>query len=167
MEMVKSLSIELEELEAEHEGYLFEENAENFLALEEDVLGRSIEDDDEDFTVLEALYYALEVLVVPIFDDYSDEEQHIHTSQFVDQRSNHSVYDNYESNSELDMQDIQEHTIEPYPLFIKEDYHEEINHPVLAEITEQQIEEQRFLTGPVYVDYESDPWESHEDEPKE
>jgi hypothetical protein len=65
------------------------------------------------------------------------------------------------------MQDIHEKTTDPYPPFIKEDYHEEINHPVLAEITEQQIEEQSFLTSPVYDDYESDPWESHEDEPKE
>jgi hypothetical protein len=34
----------------------------------------------------------------------------------------------------------------------------------LAEDTEQQIEEQSFPTGHVYDDYESDPWESHEEE---
>jgi len=76
MDLVKSLSVELEELEAEHEGCLFEENAEDFPSLEEDVLGSSIEDDDEYFTVVEALYYAPEALVLPSFDDYSDEEQH-------------------------------------------------------------------------------------------
>jgi hypothetical protein len=65
------------------------------------------------------------------------------------------------------MQDIQEHTSDPYPFFCEEYYHEEINHPGPTEITEQQIKEQIFPTGPVYDDYESDPWESHEDEPKE
>jgi hypothetical protein len=56
------------------------------------------------------------------------------------------------------MQDFQEHTTEPYPLFIKEKYYEEINHP------EQHDEEQSFPTVPVYDDYESDPWESYEEE---
>jgi hypothetical protein len=74
------------------------------------------------------------------------------------------VYDSYESDYELDMQDFQEHTTESYPLFNKEKYCEEINRPWPAEITEQQIEEKSFPTGPVYDDYESDPWESHEEE---
>jgi hypothetical protein len=39
----------------------------------------------------------------------------------------HPVYISYESSSELDVQDFQEHATEPYPLFINEDYHEEIN----------------------------------------
>jgi hypothetical protein len=77
------------------------------------------------------------------------------------------IYDNYELDFNLDMQDIQEHTVEPYPIFHEEYYHEEINHLGLAKITEQQIEEQSFPTGLVYDDYESDPCESHEDEPKE
>jgi hypothetical protein len=64
MELAKCLSAELEELEAEHECCLFEENAEDFPALEEDVLGSSTEDDDEDFMVVEALYSAPEVPVV-------------------------------------------------------------------------------------------------------
>jgi hypothetical protein len=87
MELVKSLSAELEELKAEHECFLFEENAEDFPALEEDVLGSSTEDDDEYFMVVEALYSSPEVPVVPSFDDYSDEEQQSPTSQFDDQRS--------------------------------------------------------------------------------
>jgi hypothetical protein len=56
------------------------------------------------------------------------------------------------------MQDFQEHTAKSYPLFIKEKYYEEINHP------EQHDEEQSFPTVPVYDDYESDPWESYEEE---
>jgi hypothetical protein len=77
------------------------------------------------------------------------------------------VYDNYESDSELDMQDIQEHTTEPYPLFLKGYYHEEIIPHGPAEDTEQQDEEQSFPMGPVYDDYEFDPWESQEEEPGE
>jgi hypothetical protein len=73
-----------------------------------------------------------------------NEEQQSPTSQFDDQRSNQPVYDSYESDFELDMQDIQEHTTKPYPLFIKGDYHEEMNHPWPAEIIEQQNEEQEL-----------------------
>jgi hypothetical protein len=51
--------------------------------------------------------------------------------------------------------------------FVKEEYYEEISHPGPAEITEQRIEEKSFPTGPVYHDYESDPWESKEEEPEE
>jgi hypothetical protein len=57
------------------------------------------------------------------------------------------VYDSYESDSELDMQDFQEQIAEPCPLFINENYYEEINYPGPAEITEQQFEEKRFPTG--------------------
>jgi hypothetical protein len=32
---------------------------------------------------------------------------------------------------------------------------------------EQQIEKQRFPTGPIYDDYDSDPWESQEEAPEE
>jgi hypothetical protein len=62
------------------------------------------------------------------------------------------------------MQDFQENTTEPYPLFLKEDYHEEINHPCSVVITEQHDEEQNFHMGHVYDDYESNPWESQEEE---
>jgi hypothetical protein len=133
MEMVKSLSADLEELKAEHECCLFEENAEDFPSLEEDVLGSSIEYDVEDLMTVEALHPAP---VVSCFDDYSYEEQQSPTSQIDDQRSNQPVYDNYESDFELDMQDIQEHTTDPYPLFLKGDYREEISHPRPAEDTE-------------------------------
>jgi hypothetical protein len=40
------------------------------------------------------------------------------------------------------------------------------NHPG-PEDTKQHDEEKSFPTGPVYDDYESDPWESHEEEPEE
>jgi hypothetical protein len=65
------------------------------------------------------------------------------------------------------MLDFQEQTIEPYPLFTKEKYHEEISHPSPSEDIEQYEEEQSFSTGPVYDHYESDPWESQEEEPEE
>jgi hypothetical protein len=140
MELVKSLTAQLERLESE-------ESAEDFPVLEADVLGSSTEDDNEDFITVEALISAPEVPVVPSFDDYSDEEQQSPTSQFVDQRSNQPVYDSYESDSELDMQDFQEQTAEPYPLFAKEKYYEEINHPGPAEDTEQHEEERDFSQG--------------------
>ena len=65
------------------------------------------------------------------------------------------------------MQYFQEHTVEPCPLFINENYHEEINHPWTTVVTEQHNEENIFLMGHVYDDYESDPWESQEEEPEE
>jgi hypothetical protein len=58
------------------------------------------------------------VHVVPSFDDYSNEEQQSPTSQFADQRSSQPVYDSYESNSELDMQDFQEHTVQSLILYL-------------------------------------------------
>jgi hypothetical protein len=79
------------------------------------------------------------VLCSPSFDDYSDEEKQSPTSHLDSMRSNQPVYDNYESSSELDMQDFQEHTTDPCPLFINENYHEEINHPGPAEDTKQTV----------------------------
>jgi hypothetical protein len=96
MALVKSLTAQLERLESE-------ESAEDFPVLEVDVLGSSIEDDNEDFITVEALISAPDVPVVPIFDDYSDEEQQSPTSQFSNQRSIQLVYDSYEIDSELDM----------------------------------------------------------------
>jgi hypothetical protein len=95
---------------------------------------------------------------------YSDEEQQFPTSQFVDLGSIQPIYDSYESDSKLDMQDFQEHTAKSHPLFFEEKYYEEINHPRPVEDAEQQIKEQIFPTGLVYDDYEFDPWERHEEE---
>jgi hypothetical protein len=39
------------------------------------------------------------------------------------------VYDNYESDSGVDRKDFQDHTIDPFPLYIKEKHCVEINHP--------------------------------------
>jgi hypothetical protein len=77
MKLIKYLSAKLERLESE-------ESTEDFPVLEVDVLGSSIEDDNEDFIVVEALHSAPEVPVVPSFDDYSDEDQQGPTSQFAD-----------------------------------------------------------------------------------
>jgi hypothetical protein len=96
MELVKSLSIEIER-------FKFEESAEDFPVLEADVLDSSTEEDDEDFITVEALHSALDVPAVSIFDDYSDEEQQSPASQFADLGSNQPVYDSYESDFELDM----------------------------------------------------------------
>jgi hypothetical protein len=168
MELEKSLSTKIEGLKEDHDCCLFEEDAEDFPVLEADVLDNPTDDDSiEYFMTVEALHSTPDMPVVPSYDDYSDEEKQSPTSQFVDQRRNQPVYDNYESDSELDMQDFQEKTAEPYPLFIKEEYYEEINHPGPAEDVEQQIEEKIFPTGPVYDDYESDPWERKEEEEPE
>jgi hypothetical protein len=158
MELVKYLSAKLERLESE-------ESAEDFPVLEVDVLDSPTDDDSvEVFIVVEALHSAPDVPAVPKFDDYSDEEQQSPTSQFVDQRRSQPVYDSYESDSELDMWDFQEQTSEPYPLFINEKYYEEISHPGPAERLSNSLKSKSFPTGPVYDDYESDPWESHEEE---
>jgi hypothetical protein len=100
------------------------------------------------------------VLHSPSFDEYSDEENRSLHHILIAWGESQPVYDSYESDYELDMQDFQEHTSESYPLFTKEKYYEEINHPGPAEDTEQQS----FPTILVYDDYESDPWESHEEE---
>jgi hypothetical protein len=47
---------------------------------------------------------------------------------------------------------------------LKKNIMRKINHPGPVEDAEYQIEEKRFPTGPVYDDYESDPWENHEEE---
>jgi hypothetical protein len=211
IELVEYLSTEIEELKADHDCCLFEENTEDFLVLEAFVLSgptdegsieysmvvetsvsaphnlvvsvlkkQAIVEEDSSLFLHEISHDVFtfgtekkdwEIIplwyVVPRFDDYSNEEQQSPTSQFTDQRSNQPVYDSYESSSELDVQDFQEQTIGPYPLFIKKDYLEEIIPPRPAEDTEQQDEEKRFMTGPVYDYYESDPWESQEEEPEE
>jgi hypothetical protein len=76
------------------------------------------------------------------------------TSQIDDLGSSHPVYDSYESGSELDTQNFQEKTAEPSPLFTNERQCEEIIPP------EQQIEKKSSPIGPIYDDYDSDPWES-------
>jgi hypothetical protein len=69
------------------------------------------------------------------------------------------VYDSFESDSELDMNDFQEHAIEPFPLYIEGKHCVEISHPGPA-----KDQEQIFPMGLVYDDYDSNPWESHEKE---
>jgi len=105
--------------------------------------------------------------VILRFDHYSDEEKQSPTSQFVDQRRNQPVYDSYESYFEMDMRDIQEQTVDLYPLFTNEEYYEEISHPEPAENAKKQTKEKSLPTRPVYDDDESDPWEIHEGEPEE
>jgi hypothetical protein len=65
------------------------------------------------------------------------------------------------------MLDFQGQTAEPYPLFTKEKYHEEINHPSPSEDAEQHEEEQNSPTNLVYDDYESDSRERQGEEPEE
>ena len=68
------------------------------------------------------------VLRSPLFNECSDEEQQISTPHFADLGSNQPEYDNYESDSDVDMKDFKDHTIEPFPLYIKEEHCVEINH---------------------------------------
>jgi hypothetical protein len=44
----------------------------------------------------------------------------------------------------MDMQDFQDQTAEPYPLFTKEEYYEEIDHPWPAEDVEQHMKSRAF-----------------------
>jgi hypothetical protein len=62
--------------------------------------------------------------------------------------------ESYVSNFE----DFQEHTMEPFPLYIKEKHCVEMHHSVPTE-DKGKI----FPMFPVYDDYDSDPWESHEE----
>jgi hypothetical protein len=62
--------------------------------------------------------------------------EQIPTLHFVDIGSNKPTYKSYESDSDMDMKDFQDHTIESFPLFNEEMNWVEINHPGLAEDTE-------------------------------
>jgi hypothetical protein len=64
----------------------------------------------------------VEVFCSPIFDKYSDGEEKIHTSKFVDLNNNQLVYDNYE----LDFDEL-------FSSSIKEQHYDKINHPVFVE----------------------------------
>ena len=68
------------------------------------------------------------------------------------------MYDNYESYSELNIKDFQEHATDPFPLYIKEKHCVEIDHPRLVE-----DQEKSFPMGLVYEDYDYEPWERHEE----
>jgi hypothetical protein len=111
-----------------------EEDSSRFLQeISQDVFAHGIEEKDQKIA-----HFLQEggVLCSPSFGEYSDEEQQSPTSHFDNLGSTLPMYDNYESYFELDIQDIQEHTREPYPLFSKEYYHEETSHPRPAEDTE-------------------------------
>jgi hypothetical protein len=54
---------------------------------------------------------------------------------------NQPEYDSYESDSDVDMKDFQDHTIEPFPLYIKEEHCVEINHLGPTKDTEQHDRE--------------------------
>jgi hypothetical protein len=82
------------------------------------------------------------ILRSPLFNECSDEEQQISTPHFSDLGSNQPEYDSYESDSDVDMKDFQDHTIEPFPLYIKEEHCVEINHLGPAKDTEQHDREE-------------------------
>jgi hypothetical protein len=65
----------------------------------------------------------------PIFDEYSNEKEQIPTSHFVDLGISQPMYDSYESDSDVDMKALQDHTIDPCPLYIKDELCVEIIHP--------------------------------------
>jgi hypothetical protein len=51
------------------------------------------------------------------------------------------VYDIYESDSDVDMKDFQDHTIDPFPLYFKEKHCVDINHLGSTEDIEQHVKE--------------------------
>jgi hypothetical protein len=104
-----------------------------------------------------------EALFPPDFDDYLEEEQQSPTSPFACQ-SSQTIYDSYESESELDMLDFQEQVAEPYPLLAKENCHEEISYLSLSGDAEQYEEEQNHPMVPIYDEYESDLGETEPEE---
>jgi hypothetical protein len=65
----------------------------------------------------------------PTFDEYSYGEEKIPTSNFDDLRNNQPVYDNYESDFDEDVKEFQDHTIDPFSSFIKEQHYVEISYP--------------------------------------
>jgi hypothetical protein len=127
------VSVVKEEIVVEEDSSLFLQEVSH------DVFSPRIEEKNQ-----EVAHFSLQdkrVLRSPIFDEYSDEEEQIPTLHFVDLGSSQPVYDNYESDSDVDMKDFQDHTIEPFPLFSKEKHWVEINHPGPAEDTEQHVRE--------------------------
>jgi hypothetical protein len=108
----------------------YEENAEDIFVLETDVFSSPTYDEEVVSNTDQEQ---------PIFDEYSDEEEQIPTSHFVDLRSNQPVYDNYESDFDEDMKEFQDHTIDPFSSFIKEQHCEEINHPGSADNIKQPM----------------------------
>jgi hypothetical protein len=121
--------------------------------------------------------------LVPIYDDYESDpwESHeeemeelnvqstscpepvneqIPTLHFVDLGRSKPAYDSYESDSDMDMKYFQDHTIEPFPLFIEERHWVEINHPGPAEDTEQHEKEELnvwFISCPEPVNEQISP----------
>ena len=87
---MKYLFARIERLESEG-------NAEDFLGPEVDVLNPLEHDIIGDFYKIEVLPSAPNVSVVPIFDDYLEEEQHSPAPQFSNQRSSPPAYDSHES----------------------------------------------------------------------
>jgi hypothetical protein len=69
----------------------------------------------------------------PTFDEYSDGEEQIPTSNFDDLSSIQPVYDSYESDFDEDIKEFQEHTINLFSSSIKEQHYVEINYPRSAE----------------------------------
>jgi hypothetical protein len=64
----------------------------------------------------------------------------------------------------MDMKDFQDHTIEPFPLFIKERHWVEINHPGPAKYTEQHEKEDlnvQFISCPEPVNEKISPGIDH------
>jgi len=77
------------------------------------------------------------VLGSPIFYEYSDEEEKIPTSHLFDLGSSQPMYDNYASDSNVNMKKFQDHTIKPFPLYIEKQRCVEIIHPGSAKDIEQ------------------------------
>jgi len=63
-----------------------------------------------------------------------------------------------------DFKKFQDLAIDTFPLFIEEKHCVEINHPGPEEDIQEHDKEERFPMVHVYDDYDSDPWESHEEE---
>jgi hypothetical protein len=172
MEQERSLTAHNARLESE-------DNGEDFPVLEADVLGSSFEEVIEDF--IASLASSPNEPIVSFLKEESIMEEDC--SLFLHDIS----HDVFTFGIELKDQEIvpflqywgvfcspifddhssKEQTTEPYPVFTKEKYQEKIIHPIPSKGVEQHEEEQRFLTGPVYGHYESDPRESQEEEPKE
>jgi hypothetical protein len=115
----------------------------SFLSIsQEEVLLDMVDYSIDDCMAIGALYSAPSALVVSYLKEEIVVEEY---SSFFLQKVSHDVFSpgieekNHDIDSDVDMKNFQDHTIDPFPLYIKEKHCVEINHPRLAEDTKQYV----------------------------
>ena len=103
-----------------------------FQEVHHDVFSPEIKEEDQQVTHFSEQDQG--TLGSPIFDEYSDEEEQI---PFVDLRNNQPVYDSYELDFDEDLEECQNHIVEPISSSDGEQYCVENSYPESTEDIEQ------------------------------